>query len=363
VLRPQLARAFGKVNLWNDFRGVYAALLSPRDKNGELDFASYQNQLAHLSSAPLTGYAINGATGEFNLASDEDLEALTRATRRVAPTAQILLGIGAADSRLTICRARIAQAAGADALLLPMPCFFPYRQDDLAAYISSVASAVELPILLYNLPQFTSGLTADTVLALFARHRIIVGIKDSSGSLEIVRAMTDAGLPHARLIGNDGALCDALTENVCDGVVSGVACTLPERMSTLFATAGAGESFTRKRVLLDQSIEQLGALPTPWGSRSPAPSAGSRKKAILSHSLQNAQPKPHRSARGLATGTSKPCCSRNLQTVYSLAIPPANIRNRKARVKAHTWSRALESKPRMLHCPSRRTTTRPYPSL
>lgn len=265
MLHPQPTRVSGKVNLLNDLRGVYAAVLSPRDENGELDIPSYEHQLAHLSSVNLTGYAINGATGEFTLASEADLEALTRATRRAAPVAQIFCGIGSADSRLTIRRARIAQAAGADAALLPMPCFFPYRQDDLAAYISSVADAVELPILLYNLPQFTSGLTAETVLALFAKHRNIVGIKDSSGSLDIVHAMTNAGIPHARLIGNDGALCDALTDNICDGVVSGVACTLPELMFSLFTSGAGSDTFTAKRAQLEQFIEQLGALPTPWG--------------------------------------------------------------------------------------------------
>ncbi len=247
-----------------DFRGVYAALLTPRSDAGELAIASYSRQLSEIGKTRLTGYAINGATGEFTLSSDADLELLTKTTRSHAPGAQILCGIGAGDVRLTVRRARIAQAAGADAALLPMPCFFPYRQDDLAAYISAVANAVELPILLYNLPQFTSGLSTDTVLALFAKHRNLAGIKDSSGSLEIVRAMTSAGLPHARLIGNDGALCDALTEKVCDGVVSGVACTLPELMSTLFAAAGTGD-FSSKRALLEQFLEQLGALPTPWG--------------------------------------------------------------------------------------------------
>lgn len=247
-----------------DFSGVYAALLTPRSATGEVAITSYSKQLAELGKTRLAGYAINGATGEFTLSSDADLELLTRTTRSDAPGAQILCGIGTADVSLTIRKGRIAQAAGADAALLPMPCFFPYRQDDLAAYISAVADAVELPILLYNLPQFTSGLNTDTVLALFAKHRNIAGIKDSSGSLDIVRAMTSAGLPHARLIGNDSALCEALTEKVCDGVVSGVACTLPELMSTLFVATDT-DDFSSKRALLEQFIEQLSALPTPWG--------------------------------------------------------------------------------------------------
>lgn len=247
------------------FGGVYAALLSPRASDGELDVLSFRQQIVKLGELNLRGYAINGATGEFTIASDEDIDALVRTARQEAPEQQILCGIGACDLRLTRKHARTAHLAGAHALLLSMPSFFPYREDDLAAYISAVASSVELPILLYNLPQFTSGLHADMVLSLFAKHPNIVGIKDSSGSLDIVRAMTAAGLPHARLIGNDSALSAALTEGVCDGVISGVACALPELMSSLFATSGHGEAFETKSSLLKKFIDHLAPLPTPWG--------------------------------------------------------------------------------------------------
>lgn len=247
------------------FCGVYAALLSPRASDGELDTTSFRQQVIELNRFGLRGYAINGATGEFTIVSDADVDELVCVARQEASEAEILCGIGAGDLRLTLRRARIAKLAGADAALLPMPNFFPYREDDLAAYISAVASSIELPILLYNLPQFTSGLNVDTVLSLLAKHSNIVGIKDSSGSLDIVRAITAADLKHARLIGNDSALSAALTENVCDGVVSGVACTLPELMSSLFMTGGHGPAFETKSRLLNEFIDRLGTLPTPWG--------------------------------------------------------------------------------------------------
>lgn len=253
------------MNPLTSFRGVYAALLSPRASNGELDTTSFRHQVIELNRFGLRGYAINGATGEFTIVSDAEVDELVRIACLEAPEAEILCGIGAGDLRLTVRRALVAQLAGAHAALLPMPSFFPYRQDDLTAYVSAVASSVDLPILLYNLPQFTSGLHFDTVLSLFAKHSNVVGIKDSSGSLDIVRAITSAGLMHARLIGNDSALSPALTEGVCDGVVSGVACTLPELMSSLFETAGHGDAFLTKSRLLNDFIDHLGPLPTPWG--------------------------------------------------------------------------------------------------
>jgi len=247
------------------FAGVYAALLTPRHTDGALDIDSYQHQLRALSTDGLVGYAINGATGEFTISSEQDLERLLIATRHAAPNTEILCGIGAGDVPGAVRRGRLAAAAGAKAVLLPMPFFFPYRQDDLRSFALEVASKIEIPVLLYNLPQFTTGLEVETVLSLLQEHDNIVGIKDSSGSLEIVRAITRADIAAARLIGNDGVLCEALTEGVCDGVVSGVACALPKLMTSLFDTGGKGTVFPNSKKLLEEFIEQLNVLPTPWG--------------------------------------------------------------------------------------------------
>jgi len=246
------------------FAGVYAALLTPRHPDGTLDIESYRQQLTMLSKDELVGYAINGATGEFTLSSEPELARLLAETRRTTPAAEVLCGIGAGDVYGAVRLGRLAADAGAKAALLPMPCFFPYRQDDMRSFVLEVASLVELPVLLYNLPQFTTDLEVETVLSLL-KHDNIVGIKDSSGSLDIVRAITSAGLPAARLIGNDSALCEALAKGLCDGVVSGVACTLPELMTSLFAAGGKGASFAESQKLLDEFIEQLNILPTPWG--------------------------------------------------------------------------------------------------
>ena len=75
--------------------------------------------------------------------------------------------------------ARIAEDAGVKALLLPMPYFFPYEQGDLEQFSRSVAAATSLPVLVFNLPQFTSGLQKGNGLypyRLSALHH--PGIKD-----------------------------------------------------------------------------------------------------------------------------------------------------------------------------------------
>ena len=123
-----------------------------------------------------------------------------------------------------------------------------------------------MPVLLYNLPQFSSGFTKDTVRTLIAEVPNIIGIKDSSGTLDILRELTTQHVEACRLVGNDINLRAAMSEGVCDGVVSGIACVLPELVSALYAQGerAAATEFDRDWDQLKQVIARLDAFPTPW---------------------------------------------------------------------------------------------------
>ncbi len=244
---------------------VYAALLTPRQPSGALDLAGLQRQIEFAAAFGVQGFALNGATGEFPGTSERELEELLGAAMPILGSREILCCIGSPSLQGTLTRARLAKAAGAHAVLLPMPYFFPYSQTDLIAFGSAVADTIEIPILLYNLPQFTSGLEVGTVLELMRRHKNIIGTKDSSGSLQIVQAMTEQGLERKRVIGNDGVLSEALRTDVCDAVVSGVACVLPDLISSFFRDAPGTPSFDVADRLLREFIVQIDQLPTPWG--------------------------------------------------------------------------------------------------
>src|SRR6202000_2895126 len=146
-------------------------------------------------------------TGELCITTPEQLRALLSAAKEVTgDSAQFLCGVGAANTEGAIEFAQIAEDAGVQALLLPMPYFFPYQQGDLEQFSRSVAAAVSVPVMLYNLPQFTSGLQKETVHALISEVPNIIGIKDSSGSLEILTHLTQHKLDACRIVGDDAAL-------------------------------------------------------------------------------------------------------------------------------------------------------------
>jgi 4-hydroxy-tetrahydrodipicolinate synthase len=247
--------------------GVYAAVLTPRDSGDSVDESSLRRLLDFLLERDISSFAVNGATGEFCLTTPSHLRTLLSIVRNAAPHARILCGIGSAGIASSLELARIAAGEGAQAALLPMPYFFPYDQGDLEAFVQTVAASATLPVLLYNLPEFTTALKAETSCRLIRSLPNVIGIKDSGRSLGTLRMLTRERIPTCRIVGNDGILADALHEHVCDGVVSGVACVLPELISALFAERDnpGGERFTELSGLLAAFRSQLVRFPTPWG--------------------------------------------------------------------------------------------------
>lgn len=247
---------------------TFAALSVPRRNGGTLDEPAFRREIEFLLEQSIRGMVINGATGEYCLTTADDLgKMLAIAGKTTAGRAEYFCGIGSAAVQDCIEKSRIAEQGGAKCLLLPPPHYFPYEQDDLEAFCYEVAGAVSLPILLYNLPQFTNNhYQPETVLKLIRDVPGILGIKDSSGSLDTLRAMTHEGLGN-RIVGNDNVLAQALREGVCDGVISGVACAVPELLIALFDRRHDPESASFKEAAsaLAEFIEHLNGFPVPWG--------------------------------------------------------------------------------------------------
>jgi 4-hydroxy-tetrahydrodipicolinate synthase len=259
-------------------RGLHAAVLTPRDSQGKLDESALARQLEFLLTNRVCKFLFNGATGEYCLSTSTDVNRCLQIARAILPTeASFLCGIGAAGLHETLALCTVAVEGGATGLLLPAPYFFPYDQQDLLAFVRAVAANVRLPILLYNLPRFTTGFTTATSVELIKECAEVVGIKDSSGSLDTLRALTREGIAAARMIGNDSALAQALVEDVCDGVVSGVACVAPELILPLFANPPGNETFQRAAERLRQFISKVDVLPAPWGVKVIAEARGIAK--------------------------------------------------------------------------------------
>jgi 4-hydroxy-tetrahydrodipicolinate synthase len=251
--------------------GIFAAVATPVDVHGRPDLAAFDRLVDFLVDAGLDGICVGGATGEYPHFEVAERQALVRRAASRLPSDRILLaGIGGAPVARALELGRSALESGARALLLPMPSFFRYEQHDLAAFARHVASTLRAPCLLYDLPGFTNPIATTTAIDLMASEPYVVGIKDSSGRAErlgtFVAARGDG--PWSLIVGDDALLARGV-EAGWNGGISGLASFCPELIAALYRSMRAGdrEEAGRCEALVAELIEQVAALPVPWGVR------------------------------------------------------------------------------------------------
>ncbi|MEU5429489.1 4-hydroxy-tetrahydrodipicolinate synthase [Streptomyces olivoreticuli] len=167
------------------FGRTVCAMVTPFTPEGELDLDGAQRLAAHLvESGGCDGLVLNGTTGESPTTSDEEKSALVRAvSEAVGDRARITAGVGSADTRHTVALARAAEAAGAHGVLAVTPYYSRPPQEDIAEHFRTVADAVGVPVMLYDIPGRTgTRIEADTMLRL-AEHPRIAGVKDCAYDL------------------------------------------------------------------------------------------------------------------------------------------------------------------------------------
>lgn len=248
------------------FRGLYAAMGTPRTSEGKLDEAALDQWAEFLIARSVTSVVLNGATGECCRSTPTEAARMVARMRSVIGTSgQVLCGIGSGGLSNSLELGETALKHGADGLLLGMPYFFPYEQEDLTAFALEVGRQLRAPILLYNLPSFSTPLQPETVLDILNGSEHIVGIKDSAGCTDILAAVSQHA-PHAcRLVGNDGVFTASVQNGLCDGVISGVCGVFPELMRLLAQETPEHIENSDCARWLTEIIGQLDGLPTPWG--------------------------------------------------------------------------------------------------
>ena len=180
--------------------GVFAPVVTTfYRESGEVDVASFAaNIRAHLT-AGMSGIVVTGSTGEAALLDNDERSALTDAAREMVPRDKaLLIGTGAESTRTCLKLTRDAASRGADGVLVVAPHYYGSAMNDAAlrAHYLRVADASPVPVVLYSIPKYMHFPLSAALVAELAQHPNVIGIKDSSGNLEIlkgyVRAQSDS---------------------------------------------------------------------------------------------------------------------------------------------------------------------------
>jgi 4-hydroxy-tetrahydrodipicolinate synthase len=229
--------------------GTTTALITPF-KNGKIDEATFAKLIQRQIDNGIDAVCPVGTTGESaTLSYDEDRRCIEIAVEVCKGTkTKVLAGAGSNATHEAVNMAKQAQEAGADAVFSVSPYYNKPSQEGLYQHYKAIASSIELPFFLYNVPGRTGvDIEADTVKRLFDDVPNIIGIKEATGSLHrSVELM--AKIPELYLFSGDDAIDYPILASGGKGVTSVTSNLLPDIKSKLVQSALNGDYATARAI-------------------------------------------------------------------------------------------------------------------
>ncbi|MEA3335466.1 MAG: dihydrodipicolinate synthase family protein [Chloroflexota bacterium] len=234
-----------------NIEGVIVPILTLFDETGQLDAPAMTSLVDFLVERGISGLFPGGTTGEGLLLSTRERQRLAEITVEAAEArVPVIVHTGAITTAETLALTEHARAIGAQAVAIVPPFYYHHSDETLLQHFEQVAAAVpDFPVYLYNNPAVANNsLSPALVFNLVDRCSNIVGIKDSSGSIDYLAAMTSLrGGAFNTASGSDGQILAAQAIG-CHACVSGNANVVPELVVSLFDAASAGDLILARRL-------------------------------------------------------------------------------------------------------------------
>lgn len=262
--------------------GIFTPILTPLTESEDVDHPSLRRLVSYLIDRGVHGIWATGTTGEFPCFDQSERAAILQTVvDEVRGRVPVIAGIGDASTRLAIAHGRAAQRAGVDAVALTPPYYYVNSQDELLEHYRAVRQAIDLPLLIYNIPQNVKvKLDVATVLTL-AREGTVAGIKDSQNDLDwfrqVMTGTRQAGLAFRGFLGTRILIDSGLLAGA-HGAIPGVSNVNAADHVAVYEAARRGDWATADRHTV-RTIEIQQIISIARGS--PTASSFSGMKAIL----------------------------------------------------------------------------------
>jgi 4-hydroxy-tetrahydrodipicolinate synthase len=250
--------------------GVYVAMLTPFHEDGSINEGELRRIIDFQIEAGVDGLFPVSSVGEsIHMSREEKMRMMIIVVEQNAGRVRVTPGVGSSHPAESVALAKEAKALGCDGVVVAPPYFYPLTQENIEKYFETIADAVDIPNILYNIPLFTQPLSYDLVKRL-SRRKNIVGMKDSSGSmvdfLHFMDKIKIAGEDIPVLTGREEMLFPCLVMGG-KGCMTATAGILPEVMVGIYDAWKVG-NFDRARELqfsILLSIRTMFSLPFPLG--------------------------------------------------------------------------------------------------
>ena len=224
------------------FKGVATALITPFNSNG-VDFDAFARLIESQIEAGIDALVVLGTTGEpATMTHSERVETIKFAIKQINKRVPVIVGTGCNCTATAVENSIEAENLGADMLLVVTPYYNKCTQKGLIAHYSSIANAVNIPIIAYNVPGRTGGvnIAPSTIKALSAIPNI-VAVKEASGNMsqiiDVIKATKDTDFS---VYSGDDALILPIMSLGADGLISVASNVIPSVMVDLVHSAMKG---------------------------------------------------------------------------------------------------------------------------
>jgi 4-hydroxy-tetrahydrodipicolinate synthase len=224
-------------------RGCATALVTPFTPDGAIDEEALTRLIEYQINSGVKLLVPCGTTGESATMTEEEDQRVIKQTIELARgRAHVIAGTGSNSTAATIENSKAAQALGADAVLVVAPFYNKPTQRGLYAHFRAVAQAIDIPIVMYNVPGRTScNISADTTLRLANDYDNIAAIKEASGDITQIMKILNERPDGFRVLSGDDALTFAMIALGADGLISVASNEAPELMSRMVDLALDGK--------------------------------------------------------------------------------------------------------------------------
>ncbi len=238
------------------FTGAGVAIVTPFKENGEVNYEKFAELIEFQITNGTDAIIVCGTTGESStLTHEEHLEVIRYCVEKVAGRLPVVAGTGSNCTETAVYLSTEAEKYGADALLLVTPYYNKATQNGLYKHFKTVADAVKLPCILYNVPSRTGcNIAPETAVRLCSEVENIVGIKEASGDIsQVAKLMSLAEGKVDLYSGNDDQIVPLLSLGG-KGVISVLSNVAPRQTHEICAKFFAGD-------VEGSCKEQLRAIP------------------------------------------------------------------------------------------------------
>src|ERR1039458_9630914 len=206
-------------------QGIFPPIATPFDHNGEIYAAKLRHNVEKWNLTALSGYVVMGSTGEsVMLTAAEKAAVWEMVAKYAAPEKLLIAGTGVESVRETVSLTNAAADMGYKAAMVRTPHYYKTafsRPEAQMLYYRAVADQARIPIVIYNWPQTTGVDIPASAVAALSEHPNIIGVKESSGSLEKVMQMVREVRPGFNvLVGSAPTLWPSLLMGACGGILA-----------------------------------------------------------------------------------------------------------------------------------------------